>query len=84
MPEVDARLQAAPAARIADVACGTAQSSIAMARAYPHVFVDAIDVDATSIATARANVAAAGLANRVGPVLHDASDPDLGSTYERS
>ena len=82
MPEVDARLQAAPPKRIADVACGTAQSSIAMARAYPQVFVDAIDVDATSIATAQANVAAAGLADRVRPVLHDASDPDLGGRYE--
>jgi SAM-dependent methyltransferase len=82
MPEVDARLQAAPPARIADVACGTAQSSIAMARAYPQVFVDAIDVDATSIAAAQANVAAAGLADQVRPVLHDASDPDLGGRYE--
>ena len=82
MPEVDARLQAAPPARIADVACGTAQSSIAMARAYPQVFVDAIDVDATSIAAAQSNVAAAGLADRVRPVLHDASDPDLGGRYE--
>jgi 2-polyprenyl-3-methyl-5-hydroxy-6-metoxy-1,4-benzoquinol methylase len=82
MPEVDARLQAAPPARIADVACGTAQSSIAMARAYPQVLVDAIDVDATSITVAQANVATAGLVNRVRPVLHDASDPDLGGTYE--
>jgi SAM-dependent methyltransferase len=82
MPEVDARLQAAPPACIADVGCGTARSSIAMARAYPQVFVDAIDVDATSIAAAQANVAAAGLADRVRPVLHDASDPDLGGRYE--
>jgi SAM-dependent methyltransferase len=82
MPEVDARLHAAPPARIADVACGTAQSSIAMARAYPQVLVDAIDVDATSIAAAQANVAAAGLADRVRPVLHDASAPDLGGRYE--
>jgi SAM-dependent methyltransferase len=82
MPDVDARLQAAPPARIADVACGTAQSSIAMARAYPQVFVDAIDVDGTSIASAQANVTAAGLADRVRPVLHDASDPDLGGRYE--
>jgi SAM-dependent methyltransferase len=82
MPEVDARLHAAPPARIADVACGTAQSSIAMARAYPQVLVDAIDVDATSIAAAQANVAAAGLGDRVRPVLHDASAPDLGGRYE--
>jgi tRNA A58 N-methylase Trm61 len=53
-----------------------------MARAYPRVMVDAIDVDATSIATAQANVAAAGLADRVRPVLRDASGPDLGGRYE--
>src|SRR5262249_51074197 len=44
--DIDPRLRAAPSARIADVACGTAQSSIAMARAYPLVSIDAIDVDA--------------------------------------
>jgi SAM-dependent methyltransferase len=82
IPEVDARLQAAPPARVADVACGTAHSSIAIARAYPQVLVDAIDVDATSIATARANVAAAGLTDRVRPVRHDASDTELGGHYE--
>jgi predicted RNA methylase len=45
----------------------------AIAIAYPQVRVDAIDVDATSIEQARANVAAAGLDGRVRPVLHDAS-----------
>lgn len=82
IPEVDTRLRAVPPARIADVACGTAQSSIAIARAYPGVSVDAIDVDAASIAAARANVAGAGLANRVRPVLHDASEPELGGPYD--
>ncbi|MGH9139233.1 MAG: SAM-dependent methyltransferase [Acidimicrobiales bacterium] len=82
VPEIDERLRAAPPARLADVACGTAQSSIAIARAYPGVSVDAIDVDATSIETARANVAAAGLTDRVRTVLHDASDADLGGRYD--
>jgi len=44
--------------------------------------VDAIDVDAESIETARANVAAAGVADRVRPVVLDASDPELGGRYE--
>jgi len=46
------------------------------------VTVDAIDVDAESIETARANVAAAGVADRVRPVVLDASDPELGGRYE--
>ena len=83
IPEVDARLGATPPARVGDVAAGTAQSSIAIASAYPHVSVDAIDVDATSVERARANVtAAAGLDGRVRPVLHDASAADLGGPYD--
>jgi 2-polyprenyl-3-methyl-5-hydroxy-6-metoxy-1,4-benzoquinol methylase len=82
IPEVDARLRAQPRARVADLACGTAWSSIAIARAYPDVTVDAIDLDVDSIETARANVAAAGLADRVRPAVHDASDPDLGGRYD--
>jgi SAM-dependent methyltransferase len=82
IPEVDTRLRAVPSARVADVACGTAQSSIAIARAFPDVTVDALDVDATSIERARANVAAAGLTQRVRPDLRDASAPDMSGPYD--
>jgi tRNA A58 N-methylase Trm61 len=41
-----------------------------------------MDVDADSIAAARANVDAAGLAGRVRTVVHDASDPDLGGRFD--
>jgi 2-polyprenyl-3-methyl-5-hydroxy-6-metoxy-1,4-benzoquinol methylase len=82
IPDVDARLKARPPARVADVACGTAWSSIAIARAYPDVHVDAIDVDPESIENARRNVAAAGLEDRVTPALHDASDPELSGRYD--
>jgi SAM-dependent methyltransferase len=82
IPEVDSRLRAMPPARIADVAAGTAQSSMAIARAYPRASVDAIDIDETSIAVAQANVTAAGLADRVRPILRDASDPELGGPYD--
>jgi SAM-dependent methyltransferase len=80
--DLDERLRAKPRARVADVACGMAWSSIAIARAYPEVTVDAIDVDAASIDRARKNVAAAGLADRVRPIVHDASDPNLGGLYD--
>jgi SAM-dependent methyltransferase len=82
IPELHARLDAKPAARVADLACGTAWSSIAIARAYPGVTVDAVDVDAASIEIARVNIAAAGLANRVRPVVHDVSDPELDGRYD--
>jgi 2-polyprenyl-3-methyl-5-hydroxy-6-metoxy-1,4-benzoquinol methylase len=82
IPEVDARLRAQPPARVGDLACGSGWSSIAIARAYPQVTVDAIDIDAASIETARANVAAAGLRDRVRPIVHDASDPSLGGRYD--
>jgi SAM-dependent methyltransferase len=82
VPDVDTRLRRNPTARIADVACGTAWSSIAIARAYPDVTVDALDVDEASIEAARRNAAAAGLAERVHPTVHDASRPDLGGPYD--
>ena len=74
IPEVDARLRAPPPARVADLVCGSARSSIALARAYPEVMIDA---DAESIEDARRTVMAAGLADQVRPVVHDASDPEL-------
>jgi len=82
VPEIDTRLQATPAAHVGDVAAGTAQSSIAIARAYPQVHVDAIDIDATSVERARSNVAAAELDDRVRAILHDASAGDLGGPYD--
>jgi len=82
IPEVDQRLRGGPPARIADLACGTAWSSIAIARAYPAVDVDAIDVDEGSIETARANVERTGLGDRVHPRVHDASDPNITGRYD--
>ena len=58
--DVDARLRRQPPARVADVACGTAWSSIAIARAYPDITVDALDIDEASIAVAQRNVSEAG------------------------
>ena len=82
IPQVDERLRAEPPARVADVACGSGWSSIAIARAYPNVIVDAIDVDAASIDAANATVTAAGLIERVRPSVHDASDSELVGRYD--
>ena len=73
LPDVHARLQAEPAARVADVACGTGWSSIALAIGYPLCRVDGSDLDEASITLARSNVADAGLAGRVRMDCRDAA-----------
>ncbi len=73
IPTLHARLLAEPWARVADVGCGTGWSSIALGRAYPCVQVDGFDLDAWSIATARSNARAAGLADRVRFEVADAA-----------
>ncbi|HEY8491673.1 MAG TPA: methyltransferase domain-containing protein, partial [Dehalococcoidia bacterium] len=82
MPDVHARLQADPPARVADLGCGTGWSSIAMATAYPKVRVDGYDLDAPSIELARRNAEAAGVADRVTFHVRDAADPALAGRYD--
>jgi SAM-dependent methyltransferase len=82
MPDVHARLTEEPPARVADVGCGTGWSSIAIARAYPNARVDGFDLDEASIERARANAAAAGVADRVTFQVRDAADPALAGRYD--
>ncbi|HEX6354156.1 class I SAM-dependent methyltransferase [Actinophytocola sp.] len=65
VPDVDARLRADPPARVADIACGTGWSSIAMAQAYPKIVVDGVDLDEDAIAAARGSAEQVGVADRV-------------------
>ena len=60
-PDLHERLTTARA-RVADVGCGAGWSTIATARAYPKSDVIGFDADAASVADARANAAAAGVA----------------------
>jgi 2-polyprenyl-3-methyl-5-hydroxy-6-metoxy-1,4-benzoquinol methylase len=69
-------------ARIADVGCGGGWSSIAMARAYPGVKVDGIDVDAPSIKLAKANTKGTDVEDRVTYVVADAGDAKLNGRYD--
>jgi 2-polyprenyl-3-methyl-5-hydroxy-6-metoxy-1,4-benzoquinol methylase len=82
IPEVDRRLRAQPPARVADVACGTGWSSIAMARTYPSVTVDGFDLDPDVVAAATDNAGQAGVADRVRFAVLDAADPDLPGRYD--
>ncbi len=68
----------ADGARVADVGCGAGWSSIALARAYPQLRVDGIDIDEPSVTMARAHAETAGLADRVSFVAADAAHLEEG------
>jgi len=82
VPDVHARLQADPPARVADVACGVGWAGIAIARAYPKARVDGFDFDESSIALARGFAREAGLSNRVAFHVRDAGDPANEGAYD--
>ncbi|HEX6269840.1 MAG TPA: class I SAM-dependent methyltransferase [Anaerolineales bacterium] len=82
MPDVHARLQADPPARVADIGCGYGWSSMGIARGYPKVHVDGLDLDAPSIEGARENAKRNRLSDRVRFQVRDASDPELAGQYD--
>jgi 2-polyprenyl-3-methyl-5-hydroxy-6-metoxy-1,4-benzoquinol methylase len=82
VPDVHARLSAEQPARIADIACGAGWSSIAVAQAYPRARVDGFDLDAPSIALARANAAEYGVSDRASFQVRDVSDQSLAGQYD--
>lgn len=82
VPDVHARLQADPPARVADIGCGVGWSSIGLAQAYPKVQVDGYDLDEPSIDMARANLREANLNGRVKFHVRDAGDQNLAGRYD--
>jgi 2-polyprenyl-3-methyl-5-hydroxy-6-metoxy-1,4-benzoquinol methylase len=72
--DIDARLRAKPAARVADVACATGWSSLAIARAYPLVHVDGFDLDEESIRLAQVHLEESGLGEGVRFSVRDARE----------
>jgi SAM-dependent methyltransferase len=82
IPDLVARLNATPPARIADIGCGSGWSTITIALAYPLVSVTGIDLDDASVAEARKNAAAAGVADRVTFHIGDAAESQLDGTFD--
>jgi 2-polyprenyl-3-methyl-5-hydroxy-6-metoxy-1,4-benzoquinol methylase len=80
--DVHARLQADPPARVADVACGVGWASIAIAKAYPKVRIDAFDPDEGSIEIARGLAKEAGVADRVRFEVRDGASITTEGTYD--
>jgi ubiquinone/menaquinone biosynthesis C-methylase UbiE len=80
MPDIAARLR--DGGRVADIACGTGWSSIAVARHFPAVQVDGIDVDRGSIERARHHAAAQGLDDRVRFMFADGAETSGDGSYD--
>ena len=81
LPDIAEKLRSGKG-RVADVACGTGWSSISIARHFPEVAVDGIDIDAGSIARAKAHAADAGLDGRVAFLFADAASADGEGRYD--
>jgi len=81
LPDIAEKLRSGKG-RVADVACGTGWSSISIARHFPEVAVDGIDIDAGSIARAKAHAADAGLDGRVSFLFADAASADGEGRYD--
>ena len=81
IPDVHARLDADPPARVLDMASGVGWCGISIAQGYPKVTVTGIDVDESSIAHAQANANAQGVAGRVQFEARDGAG-SLGGPYD--
>ena len=82
LADVDARMRSEPT-KVADVACGTGRSTMAIARGYPLARVDGLDLDPGSIERANRSLAAAPeLRDRVTFAARDAADPALSGRYD--
>ncbi len=82
VPAIHDRLSNDPPARVADLACGLGRSSIAIARGYPRVTVDGIDLDEASIEQAERLRPGSGVEDRVAFHCRDAADPELSGRYD--
>ena len=63
--ELIAALQPPPGGAVLEIACGTGRNLVQAARAYPDTRFFGLDVSQEMLASARANVAAAGLSGRI-------------------
>jgi SAM-dependent methyltransferase len=82
IPDVHARLQADPAARVAEIGAGAGWASIGLARAYLKVRVDGYDLDPSSVALARDNAREMGVDDRVHFAVRDAADAASAGPYD--
>jgi S-adenosylmethionine-diacylgycerolhomoserine-N-methlytransferase len=79
--ELIVELSPPPGGTVLEIACGTGRNLIRAARAYPHARFFGLDVSEEMLATARANVAAAGLSGRIALAAGDATAFDAEALF---
>ncbi len=82
IPDVHARLQADPPARVAELGAGLGGASSGIALAYPKVSVEGFDLDAPSVSTALRNAREMGVEDRVSCSVRDAADTASKKPYD--
>jgi SAM-dependent methyltransferase len=82
VPDVHARLQSDPPARIAEIGSGAGWASIGLALAYPRPRIDGFDLDPPSVALAQANALEMGVAERVHFAVRNAVDAGSAAAYD--
>lgn len=75
------RLDVPAGGTVLEIGCGTSRNLIAIARQYPAARLYGLDISAEMLATARANIAAAGLADRIVVRQADATRFDPGILF---
>lgn len=78
-----ARLNVPVGGTVLEVGCGTGRNLIAVARRYPDAALFGLDISEAMLATARANVARAGLADRIVLAQADATAFDPQALFGR-
>jgi S-adenosylmethionine-diacylgycerolhomoserine-N-methlytransferase len=78
------RLDVPTRGSVLEIGCGTGRNLIAVARAYPTVRVYGVDISEEMLKTARAQITAAGLADRITVAQGDATSFDATATFGRA
>lgn len=81
LPDIAARLDDGQG-RVADIGCGTGWSSIWIARHFPGIAVDGIDIDRGSIERAQAHAKREGMTDRLSFLHADAAGADGAGRYD--
>jgi 2-polyprenyl-3-methyl-5-hydroxy-6-metoxy-1,4-benzoquinol methylase len=81
MPDIENRLKS-KGGRILDVGCGDGWASISLAKSFPLVKIDAIDVDLSSINNASKNIKEAGLSDRISTHASSVEKAQLREKYD--
>ena len=81
MPDIESRLRS-KGGHVLDVGCGDGWASISLAKSFPLIKIDAIDIDLSSINNASDNIKKAGLSDRISVYASPIEKASLKEKYD--